>query len=405
MICSLPLQLMLRRAVQTAPAAAAAGYFLEIEEAKMSAQAMNCEIEVKLGLLKPCPQLKTALQSLGEVSAPRKDTLSNTYFDTPQRALFALKAGLRIRKAQSYQEQTLKVKGAALAGVHARQEYNVSLPGGLKIPDLSLFPDDAFPEGTDIAALQQNLVEQCAIDFKRTCYDLKYKGAKFEIAVDEGFIKASGIKAPILELEIELKEGPSDSAELIPLFDEVVRGLGNAGVPLTLEPFSKMHRAALLMGAAERSAIELPKRRALSAAAYLTVNLKSFETLLGLFLVQLNPLYLGYMTVALKNLRRACGCVLTEALNDDNVNDSESCRELKADAKHIKRTLKKLARYVEKLESRVLPLTLQDQDYDLSADAQRLRRRITKTHAYSLPLHLRALLLKLQTVKTVNQKA
>ncbi len=365
----------------------------------------NREIELKLGLLEPFDKLNEVLLTIGGISTKRTDDLENIYYDTKDRALYDLKAGLRVRKGRKCHEQTLKVRGSTLGGVHSRNEYNVDLKADQKKPDLKLFPAQAFPEGTDLDALQQGLVEQCHINFRRESYDLEYKGCVFEISVDNGFILAKDLKAPILELEIELKQAADDKVELVSLFDELVRALAKAGVPLTLEPFSKMHRAAMLMGVQDRNTMALPENPAGNIGAYIAVNLKTFETLLGLYLVKLNPVYLGYMAYTLKCLRRAYDFLLDEAARDDNVNDSQSFRELKKEGRKIKRTLKQLGKFLRREQNEVMPLLLTGADPDLSEAAQKLRRRISKLQAYCLPLHLRALLLRLDSVQQVNQKA
>ncbi len=365
----------------------------------------NREIEVKLGLLEPCPQLHAQLLEIGKVSAMRSDELQNIYFDTKERDLFDLKAGVRIRRGRKLNEQTLKLKGSTLAGVHSRSEYNVDISPEAVVPDLSKFPPEAFPAGTDVAALQQKLEKQCQINFRRECYDLEYKNCIFEIAVDAGSIIAGSVQAPLLELEIEVKQAALDSAELIPLFDELVFKLAKCGVKLTLEPFSKMHRAALLMGVRERNSLQLPDNPSGDIGSYIAVSLKTFESLLGLYLVKRNPLYLGYMAYTLKNLRRAYDGLVERYADDENVNFSQSFKALKQSRKLMRRSLKRLAKYMREQESRLLRAQFSGKEIDGQRAVQQLRAQIAKTQAFCLPLHLRALLLSLESVQRVNQQA
>ena len=365
----------------------------------------NREIEMKLGLIEPCPKLYEILQKIGQVSAMRSDELQNVYFDTPERDLFAMKAGLRIRRGHKFAEQTLKLKGTALAGVHSRQEYNVDIAPDVTTPDLHLSPAEAFADGSNLEALQQKLERQCEINFRRECYDLTYKNSLFEIAVDVGTIGAGTINAPLMELEIELKQSTLETPAIIALFDELVFKLAQAGVKLTLEPFSKMHRAALLMGIRERNSLQLPDNPAGDISGYISIGLKAFESLLGLYLVKFNPMYLGYMAYTLKCIRRAYDYLVVRSAEDDNVNFSESFAALRRNRKVIKRSLKDLAKFLRKQEQALLVHQLNGVEVDMPKAAQRLRVKISKTQAFCLPLHLRALLLSLDNVKSVNQQA
>lgn len=364
------------------------------------------EIELKLGLIKPCSNLSEILEKFGTLSSTKVEQLENIYFDTKDNKLYDLGAGLRIRRAPSFTEQTLKLRGNTLGGIHQRREFNVSIDKGLKVPDLSLFPAEAFADGKfDAAALQSELESQCAINFKRVSYDFTYQGCEFEIAVDEGQIEAGKLKAPISELEIELKKGVKDKTAVITYFDEILQHLAAAGVSLTLEPFSKMHRAALLMGYAQRNSLKLNETPAGDIGTYLRVNLRIFESLLGQYLAKLDPVYLGYMAYTLKCVRRSLKFMVKLAAADENVSCSESFKLLKKERKPVCCTLKKLGTYLQDLEREVLRLQLMGAEPNLAAYAQKLRRRISKLQAFCLPLHLRALILRLESVKLINQKA
>lgn len=364
------------------------------------------EIELKLGLTELCTNLGAVLEKLGSVTNTRVEQLENIYFDTKDKKLFALGAGLRIRRAPSFAEQTLKLRGTALGGIHQRSEFNVSIDKRLKVPDLSRFPVEAFAaDNIDTAALQSELCMQCAINFKRISYDFSYQGCEFEISIDDGHIEADGVEAPISELEIELKKGVEDKTAVISYFDAILQHLAASGVPLTLEPFSKMHRAALLMGFAPRNVLELPETPAGDIGTYLRMNLKTFETLLGLFLVKLDPVYLGYMAYTLKCVRRSCKCLVELAAADESVSCSESFKLLKKERKPICCTLKKLGTYLKEMEADVLQQQLMGTEPKLEVYAGKLRRRISKLQAFCLPLHLRALILRLESVKLTNQKA
>lgn len=370
------------------------------------AQKEQQEIELKLGLLKPCGNLGKILGKIGRVTSIKSENLENIYFDSRDKLLFGMQAGLRIRRGEDFAEQTLKMRGRSLGGLHSRAEYNVSIDRELKLPQLKRFPAEVFAAaGVDVDKLQSELQQECAINFKRVSYDFSYADCLFEIAVDEGTIEAGGKSAPILELEIELKKSRLQHDEIVVIFDDILQQLGRAGVPLTLEPFSKMHRAALLLGYAERNSIKLPDNPAGSITSCINTNMRAFETLLGLFLVKRNPLYLGYMAYSLSCVRRSCLLLIEEAQNDENVNFSISFREFAQEYKKASRTLKKLERYLQRREEDIL-FELQDgAEPWMDEVVFKLRRKISKLQAFCLPLHLRALILKMSVVKMVNQKA
>ena len=83
----------------------------------------NKEIELKFGYDGKADNLFETFSKIGNVSAESEQHLDNTYFDTDDKDLFALKAGLRIRRADTFTEQTLKVKGENIGGLHKRVEY------------------------------------------------------------------------------------------------------------------------------------------------------------------------------------------------------------------------------------------------------------------------------------------
>ena len=82
------------------------------------------EIELKFGVIGVCTNLRKILQSIGKVENEHVDNLTNIYFDTNKRDFYEMQAGLRIRKANEYTEQTLKIRGSNIGGVHVRNEYN-----------------------------------------------------------------------------------------------------------------------------------------------------------------------------------------------------------------------------------------------------------------------------------------
>ena len=69
------------------------------------------EIELKFGFDGDASNLYEIFSHIGAVSNKTTLHLDNTYFDTDDKALFGIHAGLRIRRGDDFSEQTLKVKG------------------------------------------------------------------------------------------------------------------------------------------------------------------------------------------------------------------------------------------------------------------------------------------------------
>ena len=167
----------------------------------------NKELELKFGYVGHATDLFEIFKNIGKVSDQNVEHLDNTYFDTPNKDLFAIKAGLRIRRSVDYCEQTLKVKGENIGGLHKRNEYNVDIKRSAEVPNLSKFPNEAFPKSFDIDAIQKKLEKVCRINFTRNLFNVELLDSVFEVAYDNGFIETrDGAKHPLNELEVELKE-------------------------------------------------------------------------------------------------------------------------------------------------------------------------------------------------------
>lgn len=167
------------------------------------------------------------------------NNLGNSYFDTPDLALRRLDMGLRIRRWGDQAEQTIKCRGQGVGGLHSRPEYNAPVSGDT--PDLALFPATIWPQGCDVAALQQALSPLFRTDFARTTWQVVYQGAEIELAHDRGEIEGRLGREPIDELELELKSGPA-----VALFELAARLLALGGLRPGHQ--SKAQRGYLLAG-------------------------------------------------------------------------------------------------------------------------------------------------------------
>ncbi len=135
--------------------------------------------------------------------------LSNIYYDTKDNDLRRNRCGLRVRIIercnQTEYELTLKSDKKSLAGFSERNEYNVNLPDAM--PNLSLLPICALPANIDVAQLQLDLIPLFSTNFKRQTWLVSFAQSEIEVALDQGCITANNNAVPILELELEIKQG------------------------------------------------------------------------------------------------------------------------------------------------------------------------------------------------------
>ncbi|WP_341501892.1 CYTH domain-containing protein [Gallaecimonas sp. GXIMD4217] len=173
---------------------------------------MGTETEIKLSFsdaVDPLAWLEPVLAGLKVESEGSPRQLRNRYFDTDDRQLKAWGMGLRIRQAGEHREQTLKTAGTGVAGLSQRPEYNLPLAGD--VPVLADFPAEIWPDGTDLAGLQQSLTEQFCTHFERRTWLVSDGSNRIEIALDMGQVEAGGLVLPIRELELELVGGDVDA--------------------------------------------------------------------------------------------------------------------------------------------------------------------------------------------------
>ncbi|WP_108478468.1 inorganic triphosphatase [Providencia alcalifaciens] len=164
-------------------------------------------IEVELKLAAQSSAIDAVRQCISTLSpqhsAPRK--LTNIYFDTAQRQLRQWDMGLRIRGCDGRYEMTMKTAGQVISGLHQRPEFNVEIDS----PEINLaaFPAEIWPEGTDIAQLEDELEVLFSTNFTRETWLVKFEDSEIEIVFDQGEVSAGAKDLPIQEFELELKQG------------------------------------------------------------------------------------------------------------------------------------------------------------------------------------------------------
>ncbi|MDW5377298.1 CYTH domain-containing protein [Halomonas sp. HP20-15] len=164
---------------------------------------MAKEIELKLALGQSGAQRLAAHPRLAGLSA-RHETLTNTYYDTPDGELERHRVALRLRRTPQRILQTLKTAGEGSGGLSSRGEWE--WPVSEHVLDLAgleaLAPMQAL--GRDVLLA---LEPRFATDFARTSWLVEDAETAIEVALDQGEIRAGSHRVAIDELELELKRG------------------------------------------------------------------------------------------------------------------------------------------------------------------------------------------------------
>lgn len=187
------------------------------------------EIELKLALA-PHPvgslaRRVAALPALAGLTG-RRETLHNTYYDTPDHALLRLGVVLRVREVRHGGKtrwlQTFKMSDRHASALSRRGEWESALAG----PELSaaLLQDTPWhtidPRGRLFAQLQACFSTRF---IRRRWLCKPADGSAIEVALDIGTIVSGERSLPIQELELELKAGPARA--LLGLAQELAGGL------------------------------------------------------------------------------------------------------------------------------------------------------------------------------------
>lgn len=191
---------------------------------------MAREIELKFDV-HPGARAKLAASRLfdGEGRAVPQETI---YYDTPSGTVRRRGFSLRIRRSRKRWIQTVKFRRERAAGLFNRDEWETDVAG----PELDF---DAL-EGTPLArwltpGVRRKLHPVVRTTFDRTTWRLDSGASRIEATLDEGEIEAGDIRAPLAELEVELRKG--DTAALFELAERLSRV-----VPLRLGVMSKAER-------------------------------------------------------------------------------------------------------------------------------------------------------------------
>ena len=142
--------------------------------------------------------------------------LLNRYYDTTDFALANGQVALRIRRDGEQFIQTLKSKGASVAGLSERNEWDWYLKSNRLV--LSHLNDSCWPESLRELDKKQ-LKAVFSTDFKRQFAELSWQrdgvATVVEVALDQGVVSAGKQQEDICEIELELRAG--DPAALFEL--------------------------------------------------------------------------------------------------------------------------------------------------------------------------------------------
>ncbi|MCB5188129.1 CHAD domain-containing protein [Methylobacillus caricis] len=196
---------------------------------------MPNEIELKLRIapadiprLRRHPAIRRTLS--GKALTRR---LISTYYDTQDLQLLDKRLSLRVRRMSGGWFQAVKAAGHSSAGLHQRLEWEDIIAKGE--PDFTKIVDPALTPVFDDPELRKALQPIFTTDMRRTEWQLQYEGSHIELSLDDGLLIAGNHQQPLIEIELELKQG-----DIKHLFELALALQDN--IPLTIENASKAQR-------------------------------------------------------------------------------------------------------------------------------------------------------------------
>lgn len=176
-------------------------------------RSLTMETELRL-LIAPADVVafsRLALLKQWATGRPATRLLRNSYFDTPDLLLKSHGMELRVRRVGRLAVQTLKADGRVASGLHQRQEWETRVAGPQ--PDLAplralVGAGSPWDKVLRLPGLAQGLAPIFDSEIRRTTWLLRLpQGARVELVLDQGELRQGDARAPISEVELELKAG------------------------------------------------------------------------------------------------------------------------------------------------------------------------------------------------------
>lgn len=212
-------------------------------------------------------------------ASPHEQTMSDTYFDTPDQQMRQHHAGLRVRQVGGDWIQTMKGGGSVNGGLHSRHEWESLVSG--PAPDLARLravvePKSEWSRLLRSAAVEDNLEPIFTTSVRRMVWDLRLpQGDLVECVLDQGSLECGGAQQAINELELELKSG-----EPAHLFDFALAL--QREIPMHIGTLSKAERGYALYSAEAPACV---KAQPLMLAKRMTIE-QAFQAIVANCMVQ-----------------------------------------------------------------------------------------------------------------------
>jgi len=166
---------------------------------------MANETELKLFLAEATHRHFLHHPLLKQAIGRQSTRLVNLYYDTPNLALREQGIALRLRASNKLWLQTVKCAGQTPGGLSSRPEWEAPYVGHF---DFSGIEDEALRGWLDKEKLKGRLAPVFETSFQRMAWQFEpVPGTRIELALDRGWIAASGQREAISEVELELLEG------------------------------------------------------------------------------------------------------------------------------------------------------------------------------------------------------
>lgn len=157
------------------------------------------EIEYKLDV---AADAAAALAGSDLLADPSADVQQHSrYFDTPDHKLAQGGFSVRIRRTGKKRVQTVKAAGQSTAGLFARGEWERTVRNDAPILD------DTTPVKAFLGANTGELAPVFDVHIRRRTWTILEDNAEIELALDVGEVLFEDRKAPVSEIELELKKG------------------------------------------------------------------------------------------------------------------------------------------------------------------------------------------------------